>query len=260
MVLKNTLISNKDVKLLEEAIIRYGRIVTSTQLCNLLKNAYSSVQAVKNRISFLQKAGWLVRVKNGLYVVITDISGLGFNDISGSVIAQNLNKKSYISFENALQYYGMFDQMLSTVDSVTFTRARKYEIQNLTIRFFRIKKELYFGFTQQRLVNGLVNISDREKAILDMLYFRVGSYNITLIVEKLKEYKQAINFVRMKEYAVKYGVGFVRKVGFLLDQLSVDTVDLHSQLTGKNGYAKFSADSNKFNAKWRVYFNDKFII
>jgi len=140
---KYTILLKDDVKLLEEAIVQFGRIVTFKQLSSLLKNRYTSAQSVRNRISFLLKSGWLIKIKKGFYVIITDLSNLSFNDISGMAITQALNKDSYISFENALQYHGMFDQMLKTVDAVTFKTARKYEMQNLQIRFSKIKSSLF---------------------------------------------------------------------------------------------------------------------
>ncbi|OGS22121.1 MAG: hypothetical protein A3J83_03885 [Elusimicrobia bacterium RIFOXYA2_FULL_40_6] len=256
---KYTILLKDDVKLLEEAVVRFGRIVTFEQLSSLLKDRYASAQSIRNRISFLLKSGWLVKIKKGFYIIITDLSSLSFNDISGIAVAQALNKDSYVSFENALQYHSMFDQMLNTVDAVTFKRARKYEMQNLKIRFFKIKFGLYFGFEKQRSDAGLVNIADREKALLDILYFRSGDSSLGLILEKMKEYKNDINFVRLKKYAVKFGVGIIRKTGFLLDLLEIDTADLQKSIFGKSGYDRLTKQSSKFNAKWRIYFDDKLI-
>ena len=256
--MKNTILSKNDANLLEEAIVHYGRIVSFEQLKQVFRKDYS-VQEIKNRVSLLAKLGWLVRIKKGLYVVITDISTLAFNDISANTIAQTLNKDSYISFENALQYHGMFDQMLVTIDSVTFKRARKYKIQNAEIRFFKVKKELYFGFSSQRSDIGLVNIASKEKAILDMLYFRSNAYNVSLIWEKLSEYKRDFDFDLMKEHAKKFNLSVIRQVGFFLDRLNIDTEDLHKLIARKNNYGKMTKDCTDFDAKWRLYFDHKLI-
>ncbi|MCX5692629.1 MAG: hypothetical protein NTX47_02960 [Candidatus Omnitrophica bacterium] len=256
--MKNTILSKKDANLLEEVIVRYGRIVSFEQLKEVFKKDYS-VQEIKNRVSLLAKLGWLIRIKRGLYTVITDISTLAFNDISANTIAQALNKDSYISFENALQYHGMFDQMLVTVDAVTFKRARKYKIQNTEIRFFKIKKELYFGFSSQRSDIGLVNIVNKEKAILDMLYFRSNAYNASLIWEKLSEYKKDFDFSLVKQYAKKFNLTVIRQIGFFLDRLNIDTKELHKLIAGKNSYGRMTKECRDFDAKWRLYFDHKLI-
>ena len=256
--MKNTILSKNDANLLEEAIVHYGRIVSFEQLKQVFRKDYS-VQEIKNRVSLLAKLGWLIRIKRGLYVVITDISTLAFNDISVNTIAQTLNKDSYISFENALQYHGMFDQMLASVHAVTFKRARKYKIQNTEIRFFKIKKELYFGFSSQRSDVGLVNIASKEKTILDMLYFRSNAYNISLIWEKLSEYKKDFDFGLMRQYAKKFNLTVIRQIGFFLDRLNIDSEDLHKVIAGKNSYGKMTKECMDFDAKWRLYFDRKVI-
>lgn len=251
------ILSKKDAKLLEDVIVRYGRIVAFNQLKQVFKKEYSSDE-MKNRVSLLSKLGWLVRLKKGLYVVITDIGSLKSNDVSIYTICNALNKDSYISFENALQYHGLFNQMLSTAGAVTFKRARKYKIKDSGIKFFKIKKSLYFGFTREKSDIGLVNIAQKEKAILDMLYFSSNKYYINLIWEKFKEYKNDFDFNLLKGYAKKFNLSIIRQVGFFLDRLNIDTQDLAEMVKGKTSYSRMTKDSSNFDSKWRLYFNDGF--
>lgn len=255
MVTKNTILSKKDAVLLEDLIVRYGRIVSFNQIKIVFKNAYSAA-GIKNRISLLTKTGWLVRFKKGLYAVVTDLGSLLAGDISTYTICQALNADSYISFENALQYHGMFDQMLSTVGAVTYKRARSYNIRETTIRFFAIKKELYFGFTEERSDIGLVNIASKEKALLDILYFRSNQHCASLIGETLLEQKEKLDFAVLKQYAKKFGFGVIRQVGFFLDQIGIETGDLLKCVHGKNSYSRMTKKAKNFNAKWRLYFDD----
>lgn len=258
MVTKNTILSKKDSFLLENVIVRYGRIVSFDQLKKVFNETYSPGES-KNRISLLSKLGWLARFKKGLYAVVTDIGSLATNDISAYTISKALNKDSYVSFENALQYHGMFDQMLSAVGAVTFKRARSYTIKDKKIKFFKIKKELYFGFTQERSDIGLVSIARKEKALLDILYFRSTRYYAGLVWEALKEYHRSIDFGLLKRYAGKFNLDVIRQAGFFLDRLKIDTDDLLTMVKGKTSYSKMTRDSGSFNAKWRLYFDDSVI-
>jgi len=258
MVNKNTILSGKDAGLLEDTIVRYGRIVSFDQIKNVFKNAYSS-KKIASRVALLSNLGWLMRLKKGLYVVVTDIGSLSTNDISIYTICQALNKDSYISFEGALQYHGMFDQMLSTIGAVTFKRARVYKIKDVQIKFFKVKEKLYFGFTGQRSDIGLVNVADKEKALLDILSFRNNRYYAGLIWEKLKEYKKILNFDLLKKYAVKFDMGVIRQVGFFLDRLNIETEGLLKTVSGKTSYSRMTKESKAFNAKWRLYFDNSVI-
>lgn len=258
METKNIILSKKDAKLLEDVIVRYGRIVSFDQLKEVFKMAYSAA-AIKNRISLLSKTGWLIRLKRGLYTVVTDIGSLSSSDISVYTISQALNKDSYISFESALQYHGMFNQMLSTCGAVTFKRARTYKVKNTAIKFFKIKEELYFGFSEERSDIGFVNIARKEKALLDILYFRSNQYYASLVWEKLTQHKRTMDFDLLKQYTKKFSLDVIRQIGFFLDHLGIETNDLAKLLHRKTSYSKMTKTSKDFNAKWRLYFDNNII-
>src|SRR5579864_9453831 len=99
METKNTILSQNDLTLLEDIIVKYGKIVSFTQLKEAFGSKYSLAE-IRNKVSLLSQKGWLLRLRRGVYVVITNISTLGFNDVSEYIISQALNKDSYISFEN----------------------------------------------------------------------------------------------------------------------------------------------------------------
>ena len=258
METKNTILSGRDASLIEDMIVSFGRIVSFDQIKKGLAKNYSGV-GLKKRIAFLTKQGWLVRIKKGLYIIVTDIGGLGSNDVSANAISRALNNESYVSFENALQYHGMFDQMVSGTSAITFKRARTYKVKDLTVKFFKIKKELYFGFTEERSDIGLVNMAQKEKALLDILYFRSTRYHSNLVWEKLKDYKDRIDFKVLKQYAAKFNFNIIRQVGIFLDKMGIDTKDLHSVVDGEKSYGRMTKESKHFNAKWRIYCDDSII-
>jgi predicted transcriptional regulator of viral defense system len=259
MKTRNTILSQKDLELLETIVLQYGKIVSSEQIQDAIGQNVSR-ETMRARVAWMSKAGWLIRLKKGLYLVVTDISTLGFTDVSELVIAQSINLDSYISFESALQYHAMFDQMLVRIDAITIRTTRTYQVLKTTYTYSSIKKELYFGFTQELVNNQKVNVAEIEKAILDFLYFRPSGYTVSLVIEKLREYQDQFDFKKLKEYSSHYSLGMVRKTGFLLDQVGVDTSDLFSQnQVKKNSFTKLTQDAEQFNAKWRLYYDPAII-
>lgn len=258
MGMKRTILTQNDKGLLEETIVRYGRIVSFSQIHRIFKAKYSK-DGAKNRIALLSQLGWLVRIKKGLYQVVTDIGSLATGTVSNYEISQSLNKESYVSFENALQYHGMFDQMLSGVAAVTRQRARAYHIGGADIEFYKIKEELYFGFFKTRSSVGFVSMARKEKALLDFLHFRSNAYGAGLVWEKLRDYKDSIDLLLFKKYAKKFNLTVIRQAGFFLDRLGVETKDLLKCVRGNTGYGKMTKDSKDFDAKWRLYFDNEII-
>ncbi len=259
MQTRNTILSQSDLALLEDTLLQFGRLVTFEQLASLFATT-DTRDAMSRKITLLVKKGWLLRLKKGLYLVLTDISTLGTNDLSEYVLAQALHKDSYVSFENALQYHGLFDQMLSTVSSVTTTYVRKHTVQQTTYIFSRVKPNLYFGFTEEVIGSYRVSIAEKEKALLDMLYFKTSAYTVSIVIEKLREYTHRFDSEKLQQYAQHYGIGMVRTVGFLLDQVHLDTTQLLTHAKQQpNSYSKLTKQSSQFNAKWRLYYDPHLI-
>jgi predicted transcriptional regulator of viral defense system len=206
--------------------------------------------------SMMETLFCLIRLKRGMYLVVTDLSSLAAGYVSNFVISNALNSKSYVSFANALNWYGMFDQLTESVDAVTSARARKYRFQNTEFRFFRVKEELFFGFSQVRVNGKNVNIADREKIVLDYLFLRRNAVTVSLVFEKLKEHKDAFDFSKMMTYVKVYNLTVQRNLGFLLDAIGVSTDSLYEIVRKKNiGYSKMHAKAKAFNAKWRLYYD-----
>ncbi|MBX2997173.1 MAG: hypothetical protein KF893_01590 [Caldilineaceae bacterium] len=235
-------------------MLHYGRIVTFEQIAEAMSESVSR-EALRYRVAQMSKAGWLIRLKRGVYLVVTDISTLGFVDVSPLVIAQALNRESYISFESALQYHGMFDQLLARIDSVTTITTRRYQVLETTYTFSKIQPDYYFGFRDEQVQGQIVAVAEREKAILDILYFRSSAYTASLILEKLATYEDDFDFDKLKTYSQRYSVGMMRKVGFMLDQIGVDTSDLATAEIKNNSYTKLTTTADQFNAKWRLYYD-----
>lgn len=256
--MKNTILSQSELELLESVVLQHGRIVTFEQIAEVADES-TSREVLRQRVAQMSKAGWLLRLKRGLYLVITDISTLGFADISPLVIAQALNNNSYVSFESALQHHGLFDQLLARVGSVTTGTTKTYKVLHTTYTFSKVQPAYYFGFVTQQIQGHTVAIAESEKAILDILYYRSSAYAISLVLEKLETYQEDIEFGKLKAYSRRYSLGMVRKIGFLLDQIGVDTSDLAIEEVKNNSYTKLTQDADQFNAKWRLYYDSQLI-
>lgn len=252
---KNTILTEKRLKDIEDIIVSSGRIVTADDIYKALSKKYSKF-ALKKRIYELKEKGWLIPLRRGLYY-ICDISSRGFVNISPFIIAFAFDKDSYISLDSALSFYNLFEQMLRTTSSVTISKSKKYVFQDNTYRYLKISKKLYFGFKTENLEGYYVKVAELEKVILDYLYFKNDTYSVDLLIEKLQKAKDGIDFKKLFSYARKFPESTKRKLGFILDLIRIDTEELHRAVEAK-GYSKLTSRSRKFNAKWRLYYEDRF--
>jgi predicted transcriptional regulator of viral defense system len=256
--MKNTILSEKDSILIEQTILRYGRIATTRNLLEVFRKEYSD-KAASNRIKKLVETGWLKRVKRGLFLVNESISSRFQNDHSFLLISNTLNQNSYISLSYALNYYQMFDQYSKTIVAITTTESKKYNFDGYLFKFTRVKESMYFGYSVKMENGRSVKIADVEKALIDYLYLDNSFTSASLVFEKLKEFRESLDLEKMQDYAQKVDITLKRKIGFLLDQLNVDTQRLHQGLKGNKGFSRFTKESNVFNAKWRIYYDHRII-
>lgn len=254
--MRRTILSKKELDILEKIISNCGHIAYFEKIKELLGKEYS-YDELKKQISLLSRRGWLIRIKRGVFA-IASLESHNFANISPLVISQVFVPNSYVSFDFALNHYGLFDQLPKRVISITTLKPRKFTFQGIEYQFSKVKPELYFGYKEISIDNQKAKVAELEKVVLDYLYFRNDTYSIDLVLEKLKEYKNDFNFKKLQKYALKYPLFVKRRLGFLLDLIDIDSSKLHKEVKKHSGYSKLTKNSNKFNAKWRLYYEDRF--
>lgn len=120
----STILSRKDADLLEQAIAHHGHLVSTDDLKHVFNGKYRNAE-LRQQLARLAQRGWLVRIKRGLYVVISDITSLAANNISLLRISSALNNHSYVSLLSPV--------LLWPRRSVAAIRHGDYQYQNAAI-------------------------------------------------------------------------------------------------------------------------------
>lgn len=256
--MKSTILSEKDSRMIEKAILKYGRILTVSDLMSIFQDEYSEASA-HNRINLLSRAGWFRRLKQGLYLIIDSLTSRSQIDVSLLSIANALVNNSYVSLSYALNYYQLFDQYSSTLVSITIAESKKYLFDDYIFRYSKVKDEMYFGFTDKIIDGKRVRLAEAEKALIDYLYLDKSFESASLVFEKLRDHAQEIDTKKLQEYASRCGTTIVRKIGFMLDQLNIDSTTLHNIVKSDRSASRFTSESRSFNAKWRLYYDNRII-
>lgn len=254
--MKKTSLTRRELDILEKIISNLGYIAYAQDINRLLEKDYS-LQEIRRQLSFLTKRGWLVRIKRGVFAV-ANLESHGFANISPLAVSQILVPESYVSFESALSHYGLFDQLPSKLTAVTSGKPKKYTFQNLEYEFKRIKSSLYFGFFETTENEQKASVAELEKVFLDFLYFRIDTYSIDLVLEKIKDGRDDLKLKELFSYAAKYPISVQRRLGYLLDLAGMSSDNLYKKIKSRRDFSKLTNTSDKFNAKWRIYYEDRF--
>lgn len=254
--MKKTTLANKDSELLELLIAKYGKVVTANQIESEAKGLWD-YQQTHNRIQQLVKNGWFIRIKRGLYA-INDLSSRGFLSLSPYVVAGLLVEESYVSFEAALNYHGMFDQFVQTFTSIALKQYKTTNLESIQYQFIKTQDQQFVGWNNVEIENMTAQIASAEKALVDLIHFRTGRYAVDLVIEKLQTYEEDWDFAKMIQYIGLASQKTVKIFGLLFDLLGFDSGQLSHLMSERRSTHWVSSNDKTFNPKWRLYYDDYF--
>ena len=91
---------------------------------SVIESLYPELKSADKKVVWLEKNGYIIRLKRGLYVVNPEHSG---KMLSSELIANHLYAPSYISMLTALRYYGLIPEAVYTHQSMTVKHSRSFQ-------------------------------------------------------------------------------------------------------------------------------------
>ncbi len=125
--------------------------------------------AVKVQLSRWRRAGKLIQLKKGFYVLAAAYRKI---DIYELYVASFLKRPSYVSLEKALEFYGLIPEAVPIYTSVTPKRQGKFISKIGIFEYQHIKDSLFWGYDSISMNKQTAFIASPEKALLDLIYFK----------------------------------------------------------------------------------------
>jgi hypothetical protein len=130
----------------------------------------------RSKLSSLLKAGVLIRIKKGLYVIgkqafVAQGNGGDYPLYSREMLANLIYGPSYISLEFALAYYDLIPERVEEVTSMTCSRNKKFNTPLGRFNYHYLRMEKYpVGVTYAKIdeKRGFL-IATKEKALADLV-------------------------------------------------------------------------------------------
>ena len=149
-----------------------------------LKSQLKDYRYPRNKISKLLRAGEIIALKSGLYV----LSEAYNKPLQPEVIANLLFGPSYISLDYALSYYNLIPEYTFQLTSVTTGRCKLYRTRLGTFSYQQLKPS-YYNKAYQIVRTGQSSylIASPEKALCDKLYLHPRLNSIEQMDQLLME-------------------------------------------------------------------------
>lgn len=175
---------------------------------NTLLEEFAEYKSPKSKITNLLKSGEVIKVKRDLFVAgITSKANV-------NILANIIYNPSYISFEYALNYYGLIPERVDIITSATFNKNknRVYETELGVFEYRYLSKSVYpYGIVRVEENGEPFLIASKEKALCDTLS-KIRSVESVkkvsyLLFEDLridKEQIQSLNLEDIKFYSEIY--------------------------------------------------------
>jgi len=183
-----------------------------------------SLNAARKLLFSLVRKGWLIRLKEGLYLIVPLEAGPeSVYSEHEFIIASHLATRYYIGFWSALNFHGFTEQTPYTVFVASPKAVRNREVLGVKYRFVHVADKRMFGFREYPIANSRVNVSDKEKTIVDCL---ANPGLCGGLVEPMKPLVagEKLDYELLTDYATRTGGAALKRTGFLLEKLGLYTL------------------------------------
>lgn len=246
--------SSKVVSYIEDLILNNKFIYVK----ELSKKSEFNSKSVHVALSRLKKRGVLERLKKGKYLVIPFGAKKGEYTLHEFVIGSVLVEPYAISYWSALNHHGLTEQIPGSVFLQTTSWKEKQTVRVFGVKYkiVRIKSEKFFGLQKVWIENTQINITDKEKTIIDCLDKPQYCGGMIEVIKALKNGRKELDFKKLSQYANQIGnSGVVRRLGYVCDLLN-----LKIKLTPPKVRNYLLLDptmpvDQKKNARWRLIVN-----
>ncbi len=155
-----------------------------------------------------------------------------------------------------VNYYGLTEQIPTTVFIQTTARKKSQNITVIGIEYkiIKIKEPKYFGIRKEWIEETPINITDKEKTIIDCLDKPQYAGGIIEVAKALKNNK--FNQRTLQNYAQRIGnSGVIRRLGYLCELLNIKIKLPKLNIRNYLLLDPTMPEKGSKSAKWRLIIN-----
>lgn len=220
----------------------------------------------KNRLIYiLGKKNILSPIKRGVYV----FNPLEFlptgRKINNYLIADALFPKQnyYIGYSSMFNWYDFTQQQFQIVYVINTTISAEKEIAKSTFQFIKVRPDFMYGLEKKEINGGTIMISDKERTMIDLLYWNEAVGGIGAAINTVKKIikRNECDLDKLIAYTIKYPRKTIRKcMGVILDELEISneaTQQMYSTIVNTSiTSVNCKSRRGKLNKKWRVIIDE----
>jgi len=228
---ENLTIPTAGVELVRKLAAEGDRIFGADRARELAPSVGLSEGYLRQALHHLVRAGWLIRVRKGLYVISSAVPGT--SPVHEFEIAMALVSPAAISHWSAMHYHGLTDQaprkvfVLTTTDASVPRRQSGngkghgggYRVGDTQYQFVQTKPERYFGTEKVWVGEARVTITDPERTLIDGLLMPQHCGDFAEVLHAFRTRGEQLDAERIVGYAVHLDAAIAKRLGWVLEEL-----------------------------------------
>jgi predicted transcriptional regulator of viral defense system len=169
---------------------------------SLLLAGHINPQIVRLQLSRWVNSGRIYQLRRGLYSIAPPYQKIKPHPF---LVANHLQKASYVSLQSALVYYGLIPEVMNITTSVSTGRPEKLETPLGIYEFRHLKTDLLFGYRMTNLGDQSALVATPEKALLDLIYLQTGGNSTAYLKELRLQNTEQLDLVLLEKQSEKFG-------------------------------------------------------
>jgi len=214
-------ISKEEIALISRLEYENIRVLSRKYLLMLYKN---DAQKVDYLLSDLTEKGRLKQLARTKYLVIPIKAPYQEWSENEFIIADALldGKDYYIGYNNMFNFYGFTQQIPQTTFILNTRFSKKKIIDGKNYKFIKINENKLYGLTALEIDERKIRISDKERTLVDLIYYFKPVGTIKEALRVLKNEIKKINLNKFIKYAAKFpNIATKKRIGYCLSNLRI---------------------------------------
>ena len=257
------------VRLVRKLVSEGDRVFTIARARELAPGVGLSEGYLRQALHYLTRAGWLVRLRNGLYALSASVPGA--TPAHEFEVAMALVEPAAISHWSALHHHGLTEQAPRKVFVLTTTEAavsrskkakdnsRGYLVGDIAYQFIQVMPERFFGTEKIWINEARVTITDPERSLLDGLCRPKYCGDFAEVLHCFEVRGDDLDVGRIIDYALRLDTATAKRLGWVLENQGVEQ-DRLKPLEGlpSKGYGRLDPTGprqGRCNNRWMIQEN-----
>ncbi len=163
---------------------------------------------IRIQLSRWVKVGKIHQLRRGLYSIAPPYQRKQPHPF---LVANHLQKASYISLQSALSFYGLIPEVVNITTSVSTGRPERLDTPLGIYEFRHIKTELLLGYRMTELGEQSALVATPEKALLDLIYLQPGGDSPAYLQELRLQNTEKLDKDLLRKQAEKFNTPKLQK-------------------------------------------------